>query len=192
MESGFVAADVIYRCVNDACGRGWPRQVAYCPYCGRRQSTEPLPVEEVAAVPAPVPRVVPTPAPVIVEAVKPAPPRAKTKVNFGTKPLQIPELHPELGDRRSAPPLRQPIRLRTWLLVLAGLAAIWYIAKPPGQRQKIDARVDADLDRRSAPPLRQPIRLRTWLLVLAGLAAIWYIAKPPGQRQKIDARVDAD
>jgi len=145
MESGFVAADVIYRCVNDACGRGWPRQVAYCPYCGRRQSTEPLPVEEVAAVPAPVPRVVPTPAPVIVEAVKPAPPRAKTKVNFGTKPLQIPELHPELGDRRSAPPLRQPIRLRTWLLVLAGLAAIWYIAKPPGQRQKIDARVDADI-----------------------------------------------
>src|SRR5471030_449096 len=146
MEGGFVATDVIYRCVNDACGRSWPRQVAYCPYCGRRQSMEPMPVEEVAvaAIVPPAPPIPPAPAPLVAEAVKP-PPRVKTKVNFGTKPLQIPELNPAMGDRRSAPPLRQPIRLRTWLLVLAGLATIWYIAKPPGQRQKIDARIDADI-----------------------------------------------
>lgn len=148
MEGRFVAADVIYRCVNDACGRSWPRQVAYCPYCGRRQVKEPLPVEEVAIVapsaqPA-APTPAPTPVPIVAEAVKP-PPRVKAKVNFGAKPLQIPELNPAMGDRRSAPTLRQPIRLRTWLMVLAGLVAIWYIAKPPGQRQKIDARIDADI-----------------------------------------------
>ena len=100
-------------------------------------------MEELAFVAPAVPPVVP--APVAAQAAKPVPPPAKTKVNFGNKPLQIPELNPALGDRRSAPPLRQPIRLRTWLLVLAGLAAIWYIAKPPGQRQKIDARIDADI-----------------------------------------------
>src|SRR5471032_1163602 len=143
MEGRFVAADVIYRCVNDACGRSWPRQVAYCPYCGRRQSKEPLPAQQLAAAPPVAQPVVA--APIIAETVKPAPPRVKAKVDFGKKPLQIPELNPAQGDRRSAPPLRQPIRLRTWLLVLAGLAAIWYIAKPPGQRQKIDARIDADI-----------------------------------------------
>ncbi len=75
----------------------------------------------------------------------PEPPREKVKVDFGAKQLQIPELGPELTDRRNAPPLRHPIRKTTWLMIAVGLAAIWYIAKPPGQRQKVEARVDADI-----------------------------------------------
>lgn len=29
--------ELIYRCINDGCGKAWPRQVAFCPYCGTRQ-----------------------------------------------------------------------------------------------------------------------------------------------------------
>lgn len=140
MEGSPVAAEVIHRCVNQACGRSWPRQVAFCPYCGRRQSPEP--VREAVAKAAPLP-------PPVVEAVAPPPApepaREKVKVDFGAKQLHIPELGPELAERRNAPPLRQPIRKTTWLMIAIGLAAIWYIAKPPGQRQKIEARVDADI-----------------------------------------------
>ncbi|NVD98119.1 hypothetical protein [Massilia sp. BJB1822] len=45
-----------YRCSNDACGRGWPRQVAFCPYCGtQQQAASEAPVEQRAATPAAAP-----------------------------------------------------------------------------------------------------------------------------------------
>ncbi|WP_256078405.1 hypothetical protein [Massilia sp. YIM B04103] len=45
--------ELIYRCSNDACGRRWPRQVAFCPYCGTQQlAASEAPVEQRAATPA--------------------------------------------------------------------------------------------------------------------------------------------
>ena len=57
--------------------------------------------------------------------------------------MHIPELAPGFGERRKNPPLREPVRMRTWLIVALVLAAIWFVAKPPGARKKLDARIDA-------------------------------------------------
>ncbi|WP_150119207.1 hypothetical protein [Massilia sp. NR 4-1] len=42
-----------YRCSNEACGKGWPRQVAFCPYCGTQQlAASAAPLEQRTAAPA--------------------------------------------------------------------------------------------------------------------------------------------
>ena len=126
---------VIYRCIHAACARPLPRKVNFCPYCGTGQhdgvvnhahmappaQTEPLPSPPAAApVAAAVAQMVAveaaaaptTPAPAIAKAV-PAAPRPAAQVGVA-----------------APPPRRQPVRLRHWLIVLAGLWLIWLYARP--------------------------------------------------------------
>ncbi len=136
-----------------------PRKVAFCPYCGARQAAAPVrpappavpaapvaPVAPAAATVAPPPvappPVPPPPAPPV--APPAAAPQAKAKIDLGPKPLHIPPLEPDNARQPPAPPpLRQPIRMRTWLMVLVALAAIWLFAKPGDVSKKNLERVDA-------------------------------------------------
>lgn len=137
------------RCVNDACRRAWPRAVAFCPYCGRRQQalTVPAPAPAAAAparAPAPPPF---EPAPVI--PAPPAPPPARPHVVYDEATLRIPELDPRLAYR-PVPPKRKPIGMMTWLIVLMALTAIWLLARPRPDaeaiaKEKAQARVEAML-----------------------------------------------
>ncbi|MFM9434724.1 hypothetical protein ACFDR9_001785 [Janthinobacterium sp. CG_23.3] len=143
----------MYKCVNSACGRGMPRPVAFCPYCGVRQAAAPsrpapaaaVPVAAPVPPPVPVPVLVPVPPPAAVaQAVpEPAAPPLKPKVDLGPKPLHIPPLEPDNAtSRKPSPPPRQPIRMRTWLMALAALTAIWLFAKPGDTAKKNADRVD--------------------------------------------------
>ena len=82
-------------------------------------ASEPAP--EPAAARVPPPAETPPPPP-------PPPPRPQS-------PFPRPE--PAAG---AAPPRREPVRLRWWLLALAALWAIWLIAKPSNRR--IEAQMD--------------------------------------------------
>jgi hypothetical protein len=57
-------------------------------------------------------------------------------------PVATPAPHPARGAPvgGAAPPRREPVRLRWWLLALAALWAIWLIAKPSNRR--IEAQID--------------------------------------------------
>lgn len=50
---------------------------------------------------------------------------------------------PPPADVKPPPPLRGPIRKRTWLMVIAALTALWFLAKPVDTGKTIAARVDA-------------------------------------------------
>lgn len=147
---------VIYRCIHAACARPLPRRVNFCPFCGTgqhdgvvnpahvarpappeyKEAQAPPPVpdpatsqpEVVAAVPAPVAPVAapvpPTPAVPPVQPVAPVPPpRAQRAATV------------------AAPPKREPVRLRWWLVALAALWLIWLYARP--STSKINSRIEA-------------------------------------------------
>ncbi|MCE3603971.1 hypothetical protein LXA47_10190 [Massilia sp. P8910] len=133
---------VIYRCIDAACARPMPRRVDFCPYCGTAQhdgARRPAPaaVGEPAAAPAaPVAAAVAAPldAPTFVQVVPAAPP----------VPPAPPKGAPVAPARKKAARsagrgLREPIRLRYWLMALALLAVIWFTAKPAPKR--IEARI---------------------------------------------------
>ncbi|MEH6436481.1 hypothetical protein, partial [Massilia sp. DD77] len=65
--------EVIYRCVNAACGRTFPRGVNFCPWCGTAQRAVAAP----ASTPLPVKGAgeMPVAAPVAAAAAAAAPPR---------------------------------------------------------------------------------------------------------------------
>lgn len=154
------------RCIHAACGHALPRRVNFCPYCGTAQgeavSTPPFqaPVPDVppvvaaparvslarparapvvaaaaaaSAVATPEARTAP-PEPVAVARPEPAPPAAASP-RAQTIP---PRVHVDAAP--GAPPKREPVRLRWWLLALAALWAIWLIAKPSNRR--IEAQMD--------------------------------------------------
>ena len=126
-EAPGVHDEVIYRCVNGACVRSFPRRVNYCPFCGASQSTGlPRPNDAAAApiismVKREAPRVAPTAAPI------PAP-----------QPAPAPPVRAAAPAR---PPQREPVRLRYWLLALGALWLIWVIQRP--DTGKIAARIDS-------------------------------------------------
>lgn len=129
---------LIYRCIHAACARPMPRRVDFCPYCGTAQHEGALrPAPAAASEPVPVPPAaayVPKPAeaPAFVQDVPPAP--APTPA--------APVAPPKAAARptSSGPALRKPIRLRYWLIALAVLAAIWFMAKPAPKQ--IEARIE--------------------------------------------------
>ncbi len=126
--------EVIYRCVNGACVRPFPRRVGYCPYCGTSQNTGlPRPADAAAAPP--------------VSIAKPAPAAVMPPVQMQMPPASPPPPSPAVAASpppRAAmparPPQREPVRLRYWLLALAALALIWITQRP--DTRKIEARVD--------------------------------------------------
>lgn len=123
--------EVIYRCVNGACIRPFPRRVDYCPYCGTSQNTGlPRPVDAgapaVSIVKAAAPQATVMPPPSMqMPPAAPAPPAAAA---------------PPRAAAPARPPQREPVRLRYWLLALAALWLIWMTQRP--NTHKIEARVD--------------------------------------------------
>lgn len=127
-EAPAVADEVIYRCVNGACVRPFPRRVSYCPFCGTSQSTG-LPRPGDAVRPPPVSIVKPAaPAPAPTPAAAPVPP----PVASVAKPPPAPSVRAPAPP--APPPQREPVRLRYWLLALGALWLIWITQRPtPGR-----------------------------------------------------------
>jgi hypothetical protein len=149
------------RCIDTACGHVLPRRVHFCPYCGtaqeegRTQLQAPAPVVADAAADKPPREAIlvaaaisaaasraDTPAPVTSEpapgpAAAPVPPPIEPPAPPARAQSPFPRAEPAAG---AAPPRREPVRLRWWLLALAALWAIWLIAKPSNRR--IEAQMD--------------------------------------------------
>ncbi|WLI88193.1 hypothetical protein Q4S45_15810 [Massilia sp. R2A-15] len=119
--------EVIYRCVSSGCKRPMPRRVNYCPYCGTSQDTGLPRADDPAPRPAPRP---------VVSNVKPAPQPAAPPA----PPPAAPPPPPVRAAVAAAPPQREPVRLRWWLLALGALWLIWVIQRP-GTRN-FDARIE--------------------------------------------------
>ena len=134
---------VIYRCIHAACARPLPRKVNFCPYCGTGQHdgvvnhahvARPAQAEYREAAPAPVPASAPVPVaapPVIAAAPAIAPAASEPPSPPAATPIPAPPAAPAAWvGVAAAPPRRKPVRLRHWLIVLAGLWLIWLYARP--------------------------------------------------------------
>jgi hypothetical protein len=147
-----------YRCINEACGRGHPRQVNFCPYCGTRQHAAALPsgADTVTASPADVyekPAMSSSQIAAALEglnktrAIK-VPPVDTNGAASAPQPTQT--AAPAAAAAAAAapasrPPLREPIGAGTWILVALVLAAIWYLSKPSDANKKHETRVEQAL-----------------------------------------------
>jgi hypothetical protein len=147
--------DQSYRCISPACVRSWPRPVNFCPYCGTAQhdaatasAAARQPAQATAAVPA-----------VALEKAGAGPAAERLTTDWGASAAQA-GAAPVAGQGAAAglqakraeaapaprvpvaarPPEREPVRLRWWLLALAGLWLVWSAQRPTAG--KIDARID--------------------------------------------------
>ncbi|HEU4376585.1 MAG TPA: hypothetical protein VFS02_24030 [Telluria sp.] len=161
-----VQDEVIYRCINGACARALPRRVEYCPYCGTSQSTG-LPRPDNVATPPPVSIAKPTPIPVSMQ----MPPAAP--------PAPAPAVPPPRVARAAAPPQREPVKLRYWLLALAALWMIWMTQRP--SPKKIDARIDNAIALARAC---KAVEAQAELIALKGSSAT------PAQMQRLQAALN--
>ena len=156
---------VIYRCIHAACARPMPRKVNFCPYCGTGQHAgvvnpahaahvapaasseyraEPALPAAPAAPEAPVPVLA---AAVVAAAVAPpaqaavplAPPVAVPVPPPPPPATPVPPTHHK--GVAAAPPKREPVRLRYWLIALLSLWLIWLYAKPSSRN--VDAKIDS-------------------------------------------------
>lgn len=121
--------EVIYRCVSSGCMRPMPRRVNFCPYCGTSQDTGLPPAGEPAPRPA-------------VSIAKPVPPLVHPAQ--ATTPVPAPPIIAPPPTVRAAvpaaPPQREPVRLRWWLLALGALWLIWIVQRP--DTKNLDSRID--------------------------------------------------
>jgi hypothetical protein len=138
-ETPAVAGGLIYRCVNGACVRSFPRRVSYCPFCGTSQNTG-LPGPGVAPRTQPVSIV--KPAAGAPSSIKPAPQVGPTEAAMPRPaPAARATMPPSAAPAVPAlPPQRKPVRLRVWLLALGALWLIWVTQRPAPER--IEARID--------------------------------------------------
>ncbi|MCC2971056.1 hypothetical protein [Massilia sp. IC2-476] len=156
-----VQDDAVYRCIGPHCGRLMPRRVNFCPWCGTAQAAQPvvapLTPPVLAKPPAETPR--PVPPPVLAQAAAPTPtptvapvppPAARPQPQAHAAQAQPPGqgIPPPPGIGRgaaaspspAAPPRREPIRMRWWIISLAALWLIWMVVRPEGTR--IERRMD--------------------------------------------------
>ena len=148
--------EAIYRCINAACGRSFPRAVTFCPWCGSAQRPgapmpQPVKVGTAAAAtvaapplrpvpPAPPPPPPPPPSPPAAASPPPAPqpapaaaPASAAKSTLGAKPAAG-------AAPAKQPPGRRPVRLRWWALALGVLWLVWLVANP--SKALIERRMD--------------------------------------------------
>lgn len=159
---------VIYRCIHAACARPLPRRVNFCPYCGtgqhdgvvnpahvarpaqaeyRQAPQSPAPAVFAHAPAAPAAPSAPAAAPAgaAVEATAPiVSPIAPAPASAPPPPVPPPEapaakVPPPARHVPAAPPRREPVRMRYWLIALAALWVIWLYARPSANR--IESRV---------------------------------------------------
>jgi hypothetical protein len=129
-----VAGEALYRCIQNSCARVLPRRVNFCPYCGAAQHAGAATARPIAAPPAQQPRGS-TPPQSAAPSPNPAAMAGARRATSGQAPRPAP------ATATVAPPaVRQPVRLRWWLLALGCLWLVWFIAKPSAK--KIEARID--------------------------------------------------
>jgi hypothetical protein len=157
-----VADETIYRCINAACGRPTPRPVNFCPWCGTAQARAGAPAAApvsaaatAAAAGASAAAAMSgwSDAPPDMASAAPAQPKpaaAPSANAFGhsgkgaaaqAAPGQPPRQEVPRPPLAAHPPQRSPIRLRWWLLALAVLWGVWFVARP--SPKKIERRIDA-------------------------------------------------
>jgi len=188
---------IIYRCINEACGRPAPRPVNFCPWCGTAQgragvhARRDAGAQGTATGPA---------APAVSDAATAAAAGASAAAalsGWSDAPLQ-PEAPGVATPGAAAPPADTASAARQGPAPAAtpsatefgrtgkgsaapGAAAPGPAAPPPQEvpRPPLPAH----------PPQRKPIRLRWWVLALVVLWGVWLVAKPSAK--KIDRRIDA-
>ena len=126
---------VIYRCIHAACARALPRKVDFCPYCGTGQHDGLIKHAHAPWPAQPHPRASPLEMSPAVAAVAAAPAIAAVTAPAAAAPAPakaVPAPPPPAARASvaAAPPRRKPVRLRHWLIVLAGLWLIWLYARP--------------------------------------------------------------
>lgn len=143
---------VIYRCIHAACARPLPRRVNFCPFCGTGQHdgvanpahvARPAQAQYVPEIAAPAPPPAPPPAqPAQPAAAAPAaaPIPAPPPPPPPPPPQAAPAAKPAAARSITAPPRREPVRLRWWLVALGTLWLIWIYARPSAN--KIEARIE--------------------------------------------------
>ncbi|WP_188915926.1 hypothetical protein [Pseudoduganella buxea] len=151
--------------MNGACGKAFPRQVNFCPYCGTSQVAGVRPAPAAPAARAPAPPLAAAEPPVAV-----APPARESVRPQPTQPPRPPAPSP------AAPPVVPP--------VVPPAAA--RPASPPAPRPAPTAAGPTP----AQPPLRKPVGKVTWALVALFLLAVWFLVKPGDPSKKFDGRVD--
>ena len=198
---------IIYRCINEACGRPAPRPVNFCPWCGTAQGRAGVHARrDAGAQGTPAGPAAPavsdaataaaagasaaaalsgwSDAPVQPEAPGVATPGVATP-GAAEPPAAAPPADTASAARQGPAPAATPSATefgRTGKGSAAPGAAAPGPAAPPPQevpRPPLPAH----------PPQRKPIRLRWWVLALVVLWGVWLVAKPSAK--KIDRRIDA-
>jgi hypothetical protein len=141
-----------YRCINEACARGHPRQVNFCPYCGTWQhaAAPPPRADAVTAAAAVVDETPAMSSTKIAAALERLDKTRATKVppvgtNGAASAPQPAQTAAPAAAPASRPPLREPIGAGTWILVALVLAAIWFLSKPNDASKKHETRVEQAL-----------------------------------------------
>ncbi|MES2261536.1 MAG: hypothetical protein V4724_23705 [Pseudomonadota bacterium] len=207
----------MYRCNNAPCGRGFPRKVNFCPYCGTRQqgaTVPPLPQRAAAEPVRPVteaPRGAPAqsapseaprtayepvqPAATAAPQYTPEAPRTANEPQSAASAAALERLAAAvaLGKKPAAPP--PPISP----YASSGHAAPPHApagsgsGAPPGTGAGTGTGTPGAgpaSPSPSRPPLRAPISKTTWAIVVLVLAAVWIVARPGRPEKKFDARVE--
>lgn len=186
---------IIYRCINDACGRPAPRPVNFCPWCGTAQGRAGVRVPPVAAANAAGAATAAAPAVSdAATAVAAGASAAAALSGWSDAPLQ-----PE-APAAAAPPAEAAAPSPTARQAPAptpsatefghsGKGPAASGAKPAGPAAAPPPQEVPRPPLAAHPPQRKPIRLRWWILALAVLWGVWLMAKPSAK--KIDRRIDA-
>jgi hypothetical protein len=194
----------MYRCVAEMCGKGFPRKVNYCPFCGTRQgavsSAQPAPAAEAAANAAALAQArADDKARAAQQAQADEKARAEEKARADEKAkadLARAEALAQarnIGASGTASPQpsdqltpEQQVALER-LNKLRGTSKPVEVPSPPAGNPFRPQGMDA---KPSPPPLRKPIGKPTWISVAILLGLIWFLARPSDPSKKLQARVD--
>lgn len=175
-----MADELIYRCINEACGRPTPRPVNFCPWCGTAQARAGVRAQAGAA-----PRPAPSAATAAGTAAAAGASAAAALSGWSDAPVDAtagaPSAAPSTPASAQAGPAAPPSATG---FGRSGQQDVEQPAQGPAPQQEVPRPPLA-----AHPPQRSPIRLRWWLLALAVLWGVWYVAKP--SPKKIERRIDA-
>jgi hypothetical protein len=209
---------IIYRCINDACGRPAPRPVNFCPWCGTAQGRAGVRgrdagTQATAASAAPAVSDAATAAAAGASAAAalsgwsdaPMQPEAPGAAAPGPVPPPIAAPHADgPGADRPRADTAAPSATRqgpapgtapsATEFGRSGKGSAVPGAAAPGAAPAGPAAAPPPQEvprppLAAHPPQRKPIRLRWWVLALVVLWGVWLVAKPSAK--KIDRRIDA-
>lgn len=190
--------EMLYRCIQPACARTWPRRVNFCPYCGTAQGAD------VARGDAAAHRVPPAAQGAAVPAAPAATGTSGIRLGkAGREEAAAPAgaAPPRESEATAAAPAAAAALARAQGAVGGAAAAMGRPSGPaapapppatpaspprPGVRAGVTPRAAPAPE---APPTkRQPVRLRWWLLALGLLWVVWLVANPA--KRRIEKQMD--